>query len=297
LLVNPFIDAMVIETSEVKVIREGLAFDRCEVAVVTNLGSGDHMGQQYVDDRDMVAKAIRAPVDVVLSEGCAVLNAGEPEVAAMAEKCRGRIVYFAPDGNAAPLADHLAKGGLAVFVSEGGIVAAHGPQLQRIIDLDRLRSPPGAIRQGLESSREHTNDALYHTGDKYLLVTPWRNSSALHALLRVMESSFPNRRRHAAIEVPSDWRPQDAVEISGILRESFATLTIVIAGSSSPTIENLCANIHHPALRREKAWAGAMDRIIGEVGPSDFIFVGPSERAGSDQANSHCSKTNMVRLG
>ena len=322
LLVNPFIDAMVIETSEVKVIREGLAFDRCEVAVVTNLGSGDHMGQQYVDDRELVAKAIRAPVDVVLSEGCAVLNAGEPEVAAMAEKCRGRIVYFAPDGNAAPLADHLAKGGLAVFVSEGGIVAAHGPQLQRIIDLDRLRSPalglpsfvldnllaatgaglalglsPGAIRQGLESFREHASDALYHTGDKYLLVTPWRNSSALQALLRVMESSFPNRRRHAAIEVPSDWRPQDAVEISGILSESFATLTIVIAGSSSPTIENLCANIHHPALRREKAWAGAIDRIIGEVGPSDFIFVGPSERAGSDQANSHCSKTNMVRLG
>jgi cyanophycin synthetase len=321
LLVNPFIDAMVIETSEMSVIREGLAFDRCEVAVVTNLGSGDHMAEQYVDDRDLVAKAIRAPVDVVLPEGCAVLAADDPDVAAMAEKCRGRVLYFARDGQAAVVREHLARGGQAVFVSDGAIVAAQGERTQRVLTIDQLRSPalglpwmwldnvlaaagagialglsPSAIRQGIETAPGFASDALYALGERRILVTPARNPSSLSAWCGIIETAFPDRKRHAAIEVPSDWREQDAVEMGRRLRASFATLTLVGRDASNPTTENLCRIIEHPFLRSERSWAMAIDRIIGEVGTSDFIFVGPSKRAGRDQANLHCNERNMVRL-
>jgi len=321
LLVNPFLEAMVIETSEMGVIREGLAFDHCEIAVVTNLGSGDHMAEQYVDDRDLVAKAIRAPVDVVLPEGCAVLNAGDPDVAAMGQKCRGRIVYFAADGRQGPLPEHVAGGGQAVFVSEGAIVAARGGQVQRLVEIDRLRSPefgvpeflldnllaaagagialalpPSAIRQGLESAPGHGSHVLYAAADRRVLVTPARNPSALEAWVRALETSFPDVRRHAAIEVSLDWRPEDAVEMGRLLRESFATLTLVESSDTPPSIENLCSKIQHPELRREATWAEAIDRIIGAAGSSDFVFVGPAKRTGCDRANSNCRKRNMVRL-
>jgi len=65
-LMNPYADSFVFEIAEEHVIDEGMLFDRCEVAVVTNLGSGDHLGKKYVDELLTIAKAVRAPVDVVL---------------------------------------------------------------------------------------------------------------------------------------------------------------------------------------------------------------------------------------
>jgi cyanophycin synthetase len=134
-LVNPFVDAMVVETDELKVVREGLAFDRCCVAVVTNLVPNKH----NLDEKEsvLVAKAIRAPVDVVLPEGCAVLNADDPEVAAMAVKCRGRILYYSRDRQSQVVREHLGKGGQAVFIADGAIVTSHMDKVQPMFVLDR----------------------------------------------------------------------------------------------------------------------------------------------------------------
>lgn len=139
LLLNPFVDAMVVETSEIDIIREGLAFDRCDVAVVTGLGEGDYSGEQYVDGL-LVAKAVRAPVDVVLPEGYAVLNADDAGVVAMAEKCRGKIVYFARSRECRVVREHLRRGGQAVFVVAGCVVAAHADKSTPVLELANVAS-------------------------------------------------------------------------------------------------------------------------------------------------------------
>ena len=43
-LMNPAVDAAVLETARGGMLRAGLGFDRCDVAVVTNIGEGDHLG-------------------------------------------------------------------------------------------------------------------------------------------------------------------------------------------------------------------------------------------------------------
>ena len=48
LLINRALDAAVLETARGGMLREGLAFDRCSVAVVTNIGMGDHLGLNYI---------------------------------------------------------------------------------------------------------------------------------------------------------------------------------------------------------------------------------------------------------
>jgi cyanophycin synthetase len=141
-LVNPFVDAIVVEADARKVMQEGLAFDRCDVAVVTNLDSVGQACEPDEKERVLLAKAIRAPVDVVLPEGCAVLNAEEPEVATMAVKCRGKIVYFARDAEAALMREHLDKGGQLVSLQKGTIVARHMAQIVPILEVDQLRLPP-----------------------------------------------------------------------------------------------------------------------------------------------------------
>jgi cyanophycin synthetase len=94
-----------------------------------------------VDAPVLVAKAIRAPVDVVLPEGCAVLNADDAEVAAMTEKCRGRTLYFSRDGQSPLVRDHLAKGGQAVFVADGAIVVSQMDKLVPIFEIDHQGVP------------------------------------------------------------------------------------------------------------------------------------------------------------
>ena len=47
-LMHPDVDAAVFETARGGLLREGLAFDKCQVAVVTNIGMGDHLGLNYI---------------------------------------------------------------------------------------------------------------------------------------------------------------------------------------------------------------------------------------------------------
>ena len=47
-LLHPDVDAAVLETARGGLLREGLGFDRCQVAVVTNVGAGDHQGLNYI---------------------------------------------------------------------------------------------------------------------------------------------------------------------------------------------------------------------------------------------------------
>ncbi len=75
---NPTLEAAVLETARGGILREGLAFDRCDVAVVTNIGEGDHLGLGGVETREQLARVKRTIVDAVGADGAAVLKADDP---------------------------------------------------------------------------------------------------------------------------------------------------------------------------------------------------------------------------
>ena len=135
---NPAVDAAVLETARGGVIREGLAFDRCDVAVVTNIGDGDHLGLGEVNTVEDLAKVKRCIVDVVPPNGVAVLNAADPLVVAMEAHSAGSIFYFAIDGNQPVLVRHRAAGGKVLFVRQGNVVVAEGEREEVVLSLDRV---------------------------------------------------------------------------------------------------------------------------------------------------------------
>jgi cyanophycin synthetase len=113
-LMNPSATAAVLETSERSVLEEGLSFDRCLAAVVTTSAGAEGIARPGVEDRTAIDKALRAPLDVVLPDGFAVLNASDPVVAAMAEHCKGRVVLFGDAPGLSPLKEHIEAGGEAL---------------------------------------------------------------------------------------------------------------------------------------------------------------------------------------
>ncbi len=62
-LMNPNVDAAVLETARGGILRAGLGFDRCDVAVVTNIGEGDHLGLSDIDTLEKLARVKRVIVE------------------------------------------------------------------------------------------------------------------------------------------------------------------------------------------------------------------------------------------
>jgi cyanophycin synthetase len=54
-LANPAVTTAVLETARGGILREGCGFDLCDVAVVTNIGSGDHLGLNEIDTPERLA--------------------------------------------------------------------------------------------------------------------------------------------------------------------------------------------------------------------------------------------------
>ncbi|MEY3882768.1 MAG: hypothetical protein RLZZ379_46 [Pseudomonadota bacterium] len=123
-LMHPDVDAAVFETARGGVLREGLAFDRCDVAVVTNIGMGDHLGLSFITTVEDLAVVKRVVVQNVSPDGVAVLNAADPMSAVMASACPGSVTFFALDRNHSIMATHRAQGRRVVYVENGHIVAA-----------------------------------------------------------------------------------------------------------------------------------------------------------------------------
>ena len=115
-----------LETARGGMLRAGLGFDRCDVAVVTNIGEGDHLGLADIETLEKLAKVKRCIVDVVPPEGHAVLKADDPHVAPMAEYCLGKVIFFALSAADPTIVAHRQVGGKAVFVQHGTIVLAEG---------------------------------------------------------------------------------------------------------------------------------------------------------------------------
>ncbi len=131
-LMHPDVDAAVFEIARGGVLREGLGFDRCEVAVVTNIGSGDHLGLNYITTVEDLAVLKRVIVQNVAADGYAVLNAADPFVADMATACPGKIIFFAADRHHPLMATHRAQGHRVVYVDGSMLVAAEGARVERI---------------------------------------------------------------------------------------------------------------------------------------------------------------------
>jgi cyanophycin synthetase len=130
-LMHPDVDAAVFETARGGVLREGLAFDRCNVAVVTNIGVGDHLGLSFITTVEDLAVVKRVVVQNVAPDGMAVLNAADPMTVAMAASCPGGVTFFAYDRENPVMATHRAQGHRIVYVENNQIVAAQNQEEQR----------------------------------------------------------------------------------------------------------------------------------------------------------------------
>jgi cyanophycin synthetase len=313
-LMNPYADAFVFEISEPNVLDEGVLFDRCEVAVVTNLGSGDHLGKKYVDELVTIAKAVRAPVDIVLPNGYAVLNADDAGVLEMASHTKGKLLLFSRSANSPAVLEHLKNDGRAVLREGEQLILRHGALRIPLLGLATLRCPvlglptflvddllaavAGALALGasaeqiqagvtaclgqggiatfeLRKSTSRPNGGL-------IVVTPARNSSALEAWGRHFQEHFPGRRAHVLVDPPADWRVTDAEPLVEGLAQCFSDITIALNSDARPFVEAVQMarpGLHSRPTGQSSDLMACLDQLL--VGPlsADLLCVCPANPA------------------
>ncbi|MES2071576.1 MAG: cyanophycin synthetase [Pseudomonadota bacterium] len=248
-LLHPDVDAAVFETARGGVLREGLAFDRCQVAVVTNIGSGDHLGLNYITTVEDLAVLKRVIVQNVADSGVAVLNAADPIVAGMATNCRGAVTFFANDVQLPEMAAHKAQGHRVVYVDGANLVAAEG-KTKHVIPLAEVPITRNgsigfqvenvmasvaaawgvgvdweAIRAGLKSFANESDNApgrfnVFNYRGATLIADYGHNPDAILALVRAVES-MPAKRRSVVISGAGDRRDQDIRQQTEILGDAF----------------------------------------------------------------------------
>jgi cyanophycin synthetase len=138
-LQNPRVDFAVMEVARGGILREGLGYDRNDVAVVTNIAA-DHLGMRGIDTIEQLADVKAVVVEAVPRDGFAVLNADDPLVRRMRRRCSGSVVWFSlaePGSTVREFIDeHCRRGGRAIVLepSERGdmIVIRHGRRTMQL---------------------------------------------------------------------------------------------------------------------------------------------------------------------
>jgi cyanophycin synthetase len=121
-LQNPLVDTAVFEVARGGILREGLGYDRNDVAVITNV-TGDHLGLHGIDTLPKLAQVKGVLVEAVPRSGAAVLNADDPMVARMARACSGRVILFSMQTEKGQegfdrVDGHCGRGGAAMVLQE-----------------------------------------------------------------------------------------------------------------------------------------------------------------------------------
>ncbi|MGH3509022.1 MAG: cyanophycin synthetase, partial [Nocardioidaceae bacterium] len=92
-LQNPRVDFAVFEVARGGILREGLGYERNDVAVVLNV-QPDHLGLRGIDTVEQLADVKAVLVEAVPRDGYAVLNADDLLVRDMRRRCSGEVVWF-----------------------------------------------------------------------------------------------------------------------------------------------------------------------------------------------------------
>ena len=114
---HPEVETAILETARGGILRRGLAVERANVAVVTNVAE-DHLGEfgvenlaQLADTKLTVAKALRGA-------GTLVLNADDPMLVERHQRAEGPLTWFSLDPSSPVIEAHIRRGGTAA-VAEG----------------------------------------------------------------------------------------------------------------------------------------------------------------------------------
>jgi cyanophycin synthetase len=120
ILKDPTVEFAVLETARGGILRSGMGFSRCDIAIITNIQE-DHLGLSDIHSLKDLARVKSTVAESVKKDGWAVLNADDPECVEIGARLKCNVAYFSMDEEQ-PFVKKLSKEGKIVAVFENGFI-------------------------------------------------------------------------------------------------------------------------------------------------------------------------------
>lgn len=136
-LKDPTVDFAVLECARGGILKSGLAFEKCDVAIVTNVAA-DHMGLGGINTVEQMARVKAVVPETVFPHGYAILNADDDLVYKMREGLSCNVALFSMDENNPRIKKHCAAGGLASVFENGYVSIMKGTWKIRVMPVKEI---------------------------------------------------------------------------------------------------------------------------------------------------------------
>lgn len=125
ILQNPTVNLAVLETARGGILRAGLGFANCDIAVITNI-QPDHMGLSDIHTLADMARVKGVVAGVVKPNGYTILNADDEYSLPITQLTKSTIAYFSMNAHNPIITTHCANGGIAAVYQNNSINIWHG---------------------------------------------------------------------------------------------------------------------------------------------------------------------------
>ena len=244
------IDGAVLETARGGIVRGGLAFDRCDIGIVTNV-TDDHLGQDGITSLDALADVKALILETVKKSGYAIINGDDAYARMMARRARGTVVFVSMHADNHLVRRHLGAGGTAFYLRGGTAWRADGAKEVPLVSLrdapitlggradhqmqnclfacagaTLLGIAPDLVRDGILSFVESKGRmTMTEVKDVRICIDYGHNPAGYQAVLQAAEK-LGARRLIGVIGAPGDRSDETLLTLGRIAGEGFAKLYI-----------------------------------------------------------------------
>lgn len=254
ILKDPTVDTAVVECARGGILRAGLGFDSCDVAVVTNV-TADHLGMTGINTLEQMAHVKSVVPESVRPGGFAILNADDDRVYAMRKNMQCTPVLFSMKDDNTRLRSHRKAGGICVVFTDNTVTIWDGADTFVIEQIEKIplsfggralfmienilaavgaaytqKISPAMIRRSLKSfkpSPEQTPGRmnLFKFENHDVLVDYCHNPAGLLAIKEFIDNS--SYLYHTGIICGiGDRREEDSLELGRLSAELFCKIII-----------------------------------------------------------------------
>lgn len=313
-LKDPTVECAVLETARGGILREGLGFPECDIAVVLNV-TEDHLGLKDIETLEDLARVKSVVPESVHSGGYAILNADDALVADMAHDAKATVAYFSLDPKNPILIEHAERGGTAAVFEDGYISILKGAwklRIERVVNIpvtlsgravfmiqnalaatlatflhgvkiDDIRAGLGSFVPSAAQTPGRLN--LFTVGNYEVMVDYAHNPAGYEAIQRVLER-MDHPRKIGVIGGAGDRRDNDLRKLGFLAAGMFDAVVVKEdddrrGRASGETADLIIEGIEqaNPDLpyQRILAETEAIETTLGKAAPGELIVIFPAD--------------------
>ena len=136
-LLNKNVEVAVLETARGGIIRNGLAYDLADVAVITNI-TEDHIGIDGIEDMNELSKVKALVGEAVKKDGYVIINADDEWSIKILDRIKNEKIFFSMNNENEIIKKAINEGKIAIYVKDNYLYANNNKREYKIIGIKNI---------------------------------------------------------------------------------------------------------------------------------------------------------------